>query len=230
MNYQKIYDDLITKRKNQPIDNEQYSEKHHIIPRSIGGSESLPNIVKLTAREHYVAHLLLTQMFENGSSEQRKMLNAFMMMSLDSWSTERTFHKSSRLYERLKIDWIDANRQKFKENQTGTKNSQFGTKWINKDGVDKKIKESKLPDFLKNGWSVGRTKSQSVIIKTCKFCGNDFETVNGKYCSISCANSDRKLSSETKKRISESKIGHIVTAETRNKISKSQRKYYQNLK
>ena len=39
-----------------------YVEKHHIIQRCIGGSDHRENIVSLTAREHFVCHLLLTKM------------------------------------------------------------------------------------------------------------------------------------------------------------------------
>lgn len=57
--YIKIYNQLIEKRKiNIPIG---YTEKHHIIPRCLNGSNDKENIVKLTAREHFVAHLLLAK-------------------------------------------------------------------------------------------------------------------------------------------------------------------------
>jgi hypothetical protein len=39
-----------------------YVEKHHIIPRCIGGTNHRENLVSLTAREHFVCHLLLTKM------------------------------------------------------------------------------------------------------------------------------------------------------------------------
>lgn len=39
-----------------------YVEKHHVIPKSLGGQDNLENIVKLIAREHFVCHLLLTKM------------------------------------------------------------------------------------------------------------------------------------------------------------------------
>lgn len=39
-----------------------YCERHHIIPRSLGGNNEQSNIVTLTAREHYICHLLLTKM------------------------------------------------------------------------------------------------------------------------------------------------------------------------
>ena len=39
--------------------NAGYVEKHHIVPRSLGGVDSLSNIVALSAREHFVCHMLL---------------------------------------------------------------------------------------------------------------------------------------------------------------------------
>lgn len=48
--------------KNRVLD--CYTEKHHIIPRSLGGSNDKENLVILTAREHFIAHLLLTKCTE----------------------------------------------------------------------------------------------------------------------------------------------------------------------
>ena len=39
-----------------------YVESHHIIPRCMGGDNTVSNIVHLTAREHFVCHLMLTRM------------------------------------------------------------------------------------------------------------------------------------------------------------------------
>jgi hypothetical protein len=38
-----------------------YTEKHHIIPKSCGGDDSKDNLVRLTAKEHFICHLLLTK-------------------------------------------------------------------------------------------------------------------------------------------------------------------------
>lgn len=59
MNYLSIYDSLISKRKAVPLSKEVYGEEHHIIPKCMGGSDEKENIVRLTAREHYLAHALL---------------------------------------------------------------------------------------------------------------------------------------------------------------------------
>lgn len=58
MDYKKHYDALISKAQNRPSP-EGYTEKHHILPRCLGGSNAKTNIAILTGREHFVAHLLL---------------------------------------------------------------------------------------------------------------------------------------------------------------------------
>lgn len=60
MNYAKIYDDLITKAIAHP--HSGYVEKHHIIPRCLGGTDEKSNLVSLSARQHFIAHWLLYKM------------------------------------------------------------------------------------------------------------------------------------------------------------------------
>lgn len=42
-----------------------YVEKHHILPRCIGGGNQKNNLVFLTAREHFVAYRFLTKFITN---------------------------------------------------------------------------------------------------------------------------------------------------------------------
>lgn len=58
--YTRTYFLLCENRKNRIL--EGYYEKHHIIPTSLGGKNVATNIIKLTAREHFIAHRLLTKM------------------------------------------------------------------------------------------------------------------------------------------------------------------------
>jgi hypothetical protein len=60
VNYQTHYDRLIARACGRTI--EGYKERHHIVPRCMGGDDELENIVELTAEEHYVAHQLLVKM------------------------------------------------------------------------------------------------------------------------------------------------------------------------
>ena len=67
--YQRFMDAL----KGQSIDG--YCEVHHIVPRSLGGSNDKENLISLTARQHYIAHWILARAL--GGSAAR----AFFMMS-----------------------------------------------------------------------------------------------------------------------------------------------------
>ena len=59
MNYLKIYNQLIETRKTKTFIG--YGERHHIIPKCMGGTNTKENIVRLKAREHFIAHLLLAK-------------------------------------------------------------------------------------------------------------------------------------------------------------------------
>jgi hypothetical protein len=59
MKYDKIYDDLIERARGRLI--EGYVEKHHIVPKCMGGSDDASNLVPLTPEEHYIAHQLLVK-------------------------------------------------------------------------------------------------------------------------------------------------------------------------
>jgi hypothetical protein len=70
--YTKTYFNIIASANTRVI--EGYVEKHHIIPKSFGGTNHSNNLVKLTAREHFICHLLLVRMTQGGN--QTKMLRA----------------------------------------------------------------------------------------------------------------------------------------------------------
>jgi hypothetical protein len=60
--YTKWYFRIINSKKERIFDRGEYFEKHHIIPKSIGGSNVKDNIIKLTAKEHFICHRLLVKM------------------------------------------------------------------------------------------------------------------------------------------------------------------------
>lgn len=57
MDYSKKYNDLIESAKKRGTG----EERHHIIPKCIGGPDSPENLVLLEYKEHYIAHLLLAR-------------------------------------------------------------------------------------------------------------------------------------------------------------------------
>ena len=86
MNYSKIYNQLIQHRKLNPYNLTQYHEIHHIIPRSLNGSDDEDNLVVLSAREHFIAHLLLEKItkekYGEYSEQHGKMLSAIFLCQM----------------------------------------------------------------------------------------------------------------------------------------------------
>ena len=64
MNYEKIYQHLCNRSLTRKWEKFTY-EKHHIIPRCMGGTDDSENITVLTYREHYIAHWLLCKIHAN---------------------------------------------------------------------------------------------------------------------------------------------------------------------
>ena len=73
--YTKIYFELMKKAKER--NSTIIGENHHIIPKSLGGKDNKENIVKLTYREHFIAHALLTKMCKT-QKKKRSMSYAFV--------------------------------------------------------------------------------------------------------------------------------------------------------
>lgn len=93
--YTKWYYSLIEKAKNRKLD--LYVERHHIIPRSLGGDNAINNIVEVTPREHYICHLLLTKM-TYGKDKYKMAFALSMMMNIQNIGKGR-YKASSRYYD-----------------------------------------------------------------------------------------------------------------------------------
>lgn len=154
MNYQKIYNNIIEKRKiNLPSG---YTENHHIIPRCLGGTDDEINLIKLTAREHFICHVLLTKVYKDDLIILYKLVKAVMMMFCFGKNQER--YSPSRRYEQLRKIFSEIQ----SDNQTGSNNSQFGTFWITNptEKLNRKIlKNSDIPE----GWYKGRINFETML-------------------------------------------------------------------
>lgn len=114
MNYQKIYNSLINYRLQNPANlTFDYTENHHIIPRSIDKSKDKDknNIVNLSAREHFIAHALLVKIYKQLGDKDKwyRMLCAFDAMSKlygSNFKIDARYknHSNSKLYQIWKIE------------------------------------------------------------------------------------------------------------------------------
>ena len=100
--YTRWYYNIIDSAKLRKIPADQYTEKHHIIPKSLGGNNSKENLVKLTAREHFICHWLLTKMTRG--VYQKKMAYACKRLMHSKNKKQDRYKINSRLYEVLKVN------------------------------------------------------------------------------------------------------------------------------
>lgn len=105
MNYSRIYDQLINKRKTISLlkNKDKYIEKHHIIPRCMNGTNDFSNLIYLTPKEHYIAHLLLYKIYEN-TDYKYNLLKALLCMT-EANKKHRKIFASSRTYQQLRLDY-----------------------------------------------------------------------------------------------------------------------------
>ena len=109
MNYQAIYQSIVEKAKIRVCDCK--TERHHIIPRCMGGTNDSGNLVDLTLREHYIAHQLLCRIYPEN---QKLWWAAWMMMN-------RTKRWCSRLYAKTRVNLVvsEATREKIRQANLG---------------------------------------------------------------------------------------------------------------
>lgn len=205
--YKKWYYQIINQASDRTLS--EYTEKHHIIPKSLGGTNDKKNLVNLTAREHLICHMLLPKMVLGNS--YHKMINALWAMS----KLKNRYHQrapiTSRVYEKLKKDRSAALSEMYK----GDNNPFYGK--THSEDTKEKMKGRVVSDTTKELISVQQKERFS------KMTGTFFGKTH---------------SNETKEKIRQSRIGKKdseetctkksiagknkppVSAETRNKLSK----------
>lgn len=197
MDYRGLYENLISTRKilNRESKNDGLLEKHHIIPKSLGGNNHNKNIVLLTPREHYLAHWLLYKI-HNGQNKA-KMAYAFFRMCSNNPNQKRVI--TARQYERARIAlsqscsginnpnfgkslWSDEQREEIRKRQTGPTNSMYG----------------------KTPWNKGKIVPSSLS--------------NEQRTAISLRLVGKPRSEETKKKISKAHTGKVLSEITKQKL------------
>lgn len=162
MDYIKIYNNIVARGlKRGKL--AEYSEKHHIMPRCMGGNDDSSNLVWLTAREHFVAHLLLVKVYPANN----KLVHAARMMTRCS---NKNATRNNREYEWLKIRYVLLAKQR-----VGERNGSYGSKWCYNPTTGESTKTKHVPE----GWLLGRVPKSK-----CLLCDNLTETIDQRYCEI----------------------------------------------
>lgn len=153
---------------------EGYFERHHILPRCMGGSDDASNIVLLTPEEHFTAHVLLVKMHP----EIHGLIKAVNKMC------QGTQRSNNRMYGWLKRKFSE----EMSRTQRGESNSQFGTMWITRQsGESKKVP---VGSILDEGWYRGRNGKPTIVRKK----------VVRTVCRETCIRCNSKIDNPTKYR------------------------------
>lgn len=97
--YTKWYNNIISKYTEYPPTG--YTETHHILPRSMGGSDNSPNLVKLTAKAHFICHVLLIKM-----TSGRNLIK--MKYALTLMIGKNHLKRTSRFYSDARLGWTQS--------------------------------------------------------------------------------------------------------------------------
>lgn len=173
MNYEKIYNAIINKRKRCPPDG--YIERHHVLPKCVGGADDDENMVALTAREHFICHWLLVKMYR-GSDRMRlaSAFNAMCRVGNGQMRSSKNFDRARRL---------------FAENHPCK---------------DRAVR-TKISGSVKRYYVNLGTESRNYVSRDCPACGAQFNVWPSDpqiYCGVACRRAN--IGQETKDKTSES--------------------------
>jgi len=177
MNYYKHYDVLINRGLLREANNtlpSEYTEIHHILPKSMGGTDIKSNLVILTGREHFIAHQLLVKMHP----EHKGLSCALFYMTCGNENRKNT-NRTYAWHRRRLSEYMSISQQ-------GENNSQYNTRWIHNLELQqsKKIPKNAI---LPPEWNEGRKLNFSDKIVSCHYCNNNFiQQTKEIFCSKKC--------------------------------------------
>lgn len=154
---------------------ENYYEQHHIIPKCLNGSNKKNNLVLLTAREHYLCHLLLPRMCINSQHRYKLSIAILRFKHNKNYSSKLYEIEKKRISKELSINRM-GNKNSFygkthsieqkekwselRKTQLGNQNGFYGK--THSDETKKLLKQARLG---KEPWNKG---------KACPGMGNNF--------------------------------------------------------
>lgn len=199
-----------------------YTERHHVIPRCLGGSDVKSNIVILTAEEHYLAHLLLVKM----NPDNHGLVRAAMMMSGQS---SRFLHRSNKFY-----GWLRRKHSVWMKNRNVSRES------IEKGAAKNRLKvrtaefkaavgafhtgRTRPPETGKKISAAAKKRMADPKIRAA-FLATRPKLVSSETRAKMSANSKgRRHSEETKARMRAAKLGKTKSDETRRRMSAARKR------
>lgn len=177
--YTRCYNSIISRAKSRVLT--EYSEVHHVIPKSLGGSNDLNNLVSLTAREHYICHLLLVKM-TSGVAYQ-KMLYAYTIMSGRNIYNSKKYQFFREQYSKINSELrTSKGNGMYGADRSGSNNTFYGKQ--HSEETKRRISEKKKGHSYNKGIPKSETHKKKLSeakrknAKQFLFVHQDFGTIN----------------------------------------------------
>ena len=178
--------------------------------KSLGGSNNKSNLVKLTAREHFIAHLLLVKIYTKGTKEYGKMTYALNRMK----SSHKHYQICARQYESIR-----------KLHAATLRKTKGSYKWIT-NGIENKFVKN-VPTALPKGWRYGKIFSKEHAEKLDNFRRS--RDASSAIAAMQKSSLGKIVSQETRERMSQARKGKTASKETRRKMAVAQKNRFTKL-
>jgi len=210
MNYKKMYDNLIKFRQDKKLPSDVYTEKHHILPRCMGGDDTKENLVRLTPEEHFFCHKLLCEIHPEVAGLR------FALISL-TWGDKRANNKLVGHFRRLHAKTVgESSKERWKDPEYRDFIMSFSIGRVWSDDVKEKIRKSILEYYASDECDF------SEISETMKE-KHKSGFFDESYKKISEANKGRKKPDDFGARISKARMGMKFSDEHKENIRKNRR-------
>lgn len=200
---------------------DEYHERHHIVPRCMGGGNEEENLIDLFAREHFEAHRLLA--LEN--PDEDGLVYSWFRMSFGKNQDRITHIVTAEEYEEARKAHSELQKKRF----SGENNPMYG---VHRHGEDVPFYGKHHTEETRQRLSEIRTGSRSsddTRKKISEAITGEGNPMYGKHhtektkMKISKALKGKPLMEETRKKIGEALKGRRHTKETRKKIGEAQK-------
>jgi len=205
--YSKWYNQIVLRAQHRIT--KGYTEKHHVIPKSLGGTDKKENLADLTAREHFICHLLLPK-FTTDKDKQKMQYALWMMMHIQNEHQQERYRINSHYYLILKENLSKV----FSKQHKGRKLSEEHKRKIS---ITRKRR-------IKSGQIKVNESKEKYKLMSKRMQGHKHSIETKK--KIGLAHKGKIISEEQRLKLSEANLGNAHTAEAKVKISETMKEQY----
>jgi hypothetical protein len=183
--YTNCYNRIIQRAKDRKIN--LYTERHHVIPKSLGGSDETDNLVRLTAKEHFICHMLLVRM-TTGEPKKKMSYAMWLLCNMENESQERYAPTASQ-YELIRTNFSKTMSDRMAEFSKSRDYAGENNPFHGKTHSEKSLEKMSTVKMGKNNpnygiiqlpeWNKAKSDAQIGIAKPVLVCENCQQEVGG---------------------------------------------------